>query len=118
MLDEKVKNIFEEIAKGNKIENFQIYKNVLFQKDKNSENWRIVIPKDLTKNLINDTRSKLAHPGVFKTLMYMRQYYYWKNMRVDVYNVCPGSEQIVSVGYDLHVRSLPQVYVYKYSRLS
>ena len=34
------------------------------------------------------------------------------------YNVCPGSEQIVSVGYDLHVRSLPQVYVDKYSRLS
>ena len=39
-------------------------------------------------------------------------------LAASIYNVCPGSEQIVSVGYDLHVRSLPQVYVYKYSRLS
>ena len=65
-------------------ENCQIYKEILFQREKENTIWRIVIPGNLIHQIIHITHNKMGHPGVYKTLSHLKRFYFWKYMQRDV----------------------------------
>ena len=46
--------------------------------------WRLVLPAVLHKRIIEFTHQKLGHPGVSKTLAYIKIHFYWNSMNTDV----------------------------------
>ena len=105
MLINKESEIFKQILKNIKIEQrkdpglleiinslnnqklneyFQIYKDILFQKEGNNMNWRIVIPNHITTELIRGTHERIGHVGVYKSTEYLKRYYYWKGMNKQI----------------------------------
>ena len=44
----------------------------------------MVIPECLTNQLVDCIHSKLGYPGVYKTTMYLRQFYYCKSMNKEI----------------------------------
>lgn len=69
--------------KGGNVD-FVVYNDILFHRDRSSKNWRIVIPKKMQRSLIKEIHSKLGHPGVHKTITYLKQFYYWRDMQAQV----------------------------------
>lgn len=59
---------------------YMLQGNVLFHLEKDSHEWKIVIPKRLQDNLIDAIHVKLGHPGVYKTLNHLKRFYYWRGM--------------------------------------
>ena len=84
MRDEICKKIIDDLIKNNNNVDFQVYEGVLFHKEQKSENWHIVIPSELKVKIVEQTHSKLGHPGVYKTLSYLKKFYYWKTMAREV----------------------------------
>lgn len=74
--------------KNNGNENLQLFDNVLFIREQKSEIWRIIIPDAIKIELINLTHSKLGHLGVYKTVSYLKRFYYWRTMTKDVKQAC------------------------------
>ena len=56
----------------------------MFTRDKNNENWRVTIPDSIKDKLIDITHEKLGHSGAYKTLSYLKNYYYWRSLSRDV----------------------------------
>ena len=65
-------------------EHYQVYREILFHGEKTSENWRIVIPASIKNKIIEQNHCKLGHPGVYKTLVHLERFYFWKSMGRDV----------------------------------
>ena len=83
--DENVNKIIIEIVVEKKnIENYYIYEEILFHKAKNNENWRIEIPEDMRKDIIIATYDQLGHVGTYKTVSYLKNYYYWRSLSRDI----------------------------------
>lgn len=84
--DQFCQNIMNEITNKNnkKNESFQIYQNVIFHRENNSNNWRITLPTELKSQIISRIHNQLGHPGVFKTLSYMKKFYFWRFMHRDI----------------------------------
>ena len=82
--DAKVKVIMDKCNSSAEVSNFQIYKHILFHQEKNSAEWRIVIPVKLQESLIDAVHVKLGHPGVYKTIGHLKKFYYWKGMVAQV----------------------------------
>lgn len=43
-----------------------------------------MIPEVLTRDIINCVHSNLGHPGVYKTAMYIRRFYFWRGMNNEI----------------------------------
>ncbi|XP_043471737.1 uncharacterized protein LOC122504619 [Leptopilina heterotoma] len=84
--DEFAMSIFDRIKIGKAEECYLSYNRVLFRMDKFLKLCQVFIPAVLTKRLIDCVHSKLGHPGVYKTLMYLKQFYFWKGMGKQVKN--------------------------------
>ena len=82
--DTFVKNIRVQLTEKNNDPNYQIFDDILFHKSTDEQNWRIVIPDEIKTELIIATHEKLGHPGVYKTVTYLKTYYFWKYMHRDV----------------------------------
>lgn len=78
--DEYIKNIKANINNEKNSENFIIYEGILFRIDHSSNNYQLVLPSILSDGIIDYCHVKLGHPGYYKTLMYVRQFFYWKGM--------------------------------------
>nr|AKD28118.1 pol polyprotein [Glypta fumiferanae] len=63
---------------------FKWYNEILFHRDNDSDNWRIVIPDRLQRSLVLEIHNKLGHPGVYKTTHYLKQFFYWRGMAAQV----------------------------------
>ena len=61
-----------------------MYKELLFYRGNSDNNWKIVIPSEIKKGIIKHTHEKLGHPGVYKTLTYIKKFYFWRAMSKDV----------------------------------
>lgn len=59
---------------------------ILFRRNKTEDQWQVVIPGNLSAQIMECVHSKLGHPGVFKTLTYIKRYYYWKSMNQEIKN--------------------------------
>ena len=94
--DDKIKNICDNV---NNLQDYQIYNDVLFHCEKEKSNWRIVIPDNLTQKLIDFTHAKLGHPGVFKTVNYLKKFYYWKKMQTQTKQVIKKCDLCQRVKY-------------------
>ena len=79
-----IRKIINSINNDENINNYVIYENVLFHREREDSNWRLVIPESLSVELIKITHTKLGHPGVYKTFEYLKRFYYWKKMRRQV----------------------------------
>ena len=73
--DSKLKNIIKEIQENHTVKNSELYKNILFCKHDKENKWCIVIPEMLKDELITIIHKRLGHPGVYKTLMFLKSYY-------------------------------------------
>ena len=82
--DPGLRLIVDSINNKGNCANYQIYRDVLFHRQNDSENWRMVIPECIKKDLITFTHERLGHPGVYKTINYIKMYYYWKSINRDV----------------------------------
>ena len=87
--DNNISKIIQSLDNNNNNNNsqaqfYQVYQNILFQRGKDNENWCIVVPYSIKNELVIATHEKLGHPGVYKTLLYLSRYYYWRNMKQDV----------------------------------
>ena len=82
----RLREIIKSINNNTNRENYVIYEEVLFHRERENANWRLAIPENLTLELIKNTHTKLGHPGVFKTLEYLKRFYYWKNMNRETKN--------------------------------
>ena len=84
--DEFCKYVAEKIESNDNqiMEKFSIHKKVLFHRNRNNNSWNIVVPSEIKQSIIKITHEKLGHPGVYKTLMYLKKFYYWKGMSKDV----------------------------------
>ena len=78
-------NLVIQKLENNKLVDFYILeKEILFRHDRYSDVWQLVIPECLKNQLVDCIHSKLRHPGVYKTTMYLRQFYYWKIMNKEI----------------------------------
>ena len=66
---------------------YQIHNGILFQRERTSDNWIIILPVDLHKQIIKTVHSKLGHLGVYKTLNHLKRFYYWKIMQREVKDI-------------------------------
>lgn len=82
--DIKIAPLLEKMNNDGTNNFLQIYENVLFQRNRKNNNWRIVIPTNLQKRLINAIHQKLGHVGVFKTNEYLKKFFTWRGMNRDV----------------------------------
>ena len=83
--DKNIKLILEKIRHKKQIKGeYVVYNEILFHKEKKDENWRIVVPESIKRQLIEKTHEKLGHPGVYKTVAFLRRYYYWRSLKKDV----------------------------------
>ena len=78
--DACLRKIIESINNNGNIENYVIYEDILFHRERENLNWRLVIPGKLSLQLIKFTHTQLGHPGVYKTQEYLKRFYYWKSM--------------------------------------
>ena len=82
--DKYLCEIIESSNKKNNNHHFQMHKELLFQREKNSENWRVAIPKKLSNDLIMAAHERVGHPEVYKTGEYLKRFYYWKGMNKQI----------------------------------
>jgi len=82
--DSRIKGLMDLIHNNNQISHYELFEGILFHKQLNEDNWRIVIPEILKKELTIITHERLGHPRVYKTANYMENFYYWKSMSRDV----------------------------------
>ena len=78
--DPNLRDIISAIKNNENVENYVSFENIVFHKERENSNWRIAIPEELTQELIIVTHGKIGHPGVYKTLEYLKQFFYWKDM--------------------------------------
>lgn len=69
---ENLKSLFDDHARGELDENYYVYEGLLFHKDQWMRRWQVVIPEEIQRKLVQNVHSKLGHPGVKKTLDYLR----------------------------------------------
>lgn len=82
--DISIKGIIDQIKAGKQLDFYVIQEDVLFRRDAILDLWQVVIPTEIATRLIDCVYSKLGHPGVYKTTMYLYQNYYWKKMNRDI----------------------------------
>lgn len=82
--DSNIKNVLDKINENLYRDIYVVKENIWFRKDPGLNVWQVVIPNTLKYKLIDCIHSKLGHPGVYKTKMYIRQFYYWKSMNRDI----------------------------------
>ena len=81
-----------------------IHENVLFRKDHSLNNWQVVLPRALNMEVTDQIHSKLAHPGYYNTLMYIKQFFYWKSMSSDIKKfvvTCDMCQRIKPLSYKM-----------------
>lgn len=76
--------IFEKLIAGEHVPYYVLEQGILFHRNEWLHLWQVVIPSELTSSLIECVHSKLGHPGVYKTLMYIKRCYYWKGMAQEI----------------------------------
>lgn len=82
--DETILKIINKLRADEIVDFYVMKENVLFRNDAIINLWQVAIPEKLVHRLIDCVHSKLGHPGVYITTMYMRDYYYWKYMKRDI----------------------------------
>lgn len=97
--DEVIKKIIIQCREKEDFPHFTIYNNILFHQEEKDTPWRIVVPEKLQYSLMVEIHKKLGHPGVFKTLSYLRKFYYWKRMHTKVKKYILGCDLCQRVKY-------------------
>lgn len=82
--DASIEKVLDRMTHGDNLDFYIVKNNVLFRRDKFLNLWQVVIPSVITRRLMDCIHCKLGHPGVYKTLRYFKDFYYWKNMRADI----------------------------------
>ena len=75
--DPCLREVIKAVKDNGNGEDYVVFEDVLFHRERENANWRLVIPKALSLELIKITHIKLGHPGVYKTLEYLKRFYYW-----------------------------------------
>ena len=86
---EEFKGILKNVHKhGDKLSHLYvtddkgILKRIIRENDRKFE--VTMVPKDLTKLILFEVHETLAHPGQLKMYMFIRRFYFWRNLRTDV----------------------------------
>jgi len=82
--DEKIKTLINNIKMNNEVVGYCIKEDVLFQRSRLTKIWRLVIPDDFTKALIDEVHMNLGHVGMYKIIKYLDKLYFWKGMHKQI----------------------------------
>lgn len=82
--DPNIKIILYKVAINQNVEFYVFEQGILFHRNVAMNRWQVVIPSEITDRLIDCIHSKLGHPGIYKTLMYVKQYFFWKGMNREI----------------------------------
>ena len=85
--DKNIKLIKDKLNNNNILENYTLHQGVVFRKDHSLNNYQLVLPSGLVDKIVDQIHTKLGHPGYYKTLMYVRQFFYWKGMSSMIKNL-------------------------------
>lgn len=66
--------------KQKKSEHITINNNIVFVRRNSSERWQVVIPDQLTHQIITETHESIGHPGKYKTYHLLKDMCTFKNM--------------------------------------
>ena len=89
--DIKINLVIQKLENNKLVDFYMLEKEILFRHDRYLDMWQEMIPECLTDQLVDCNHSKLGHPGVYKTTLYLRQFYYWKSMNKENYAYEVGS---------------------------
>jgi hypothetical protein len=76
LLDDKLTLIIKELSNNSdnkKFDKYRWHNNKLYRQEKG--NWRLVIPKYLSNNLIKELHELYGHPGIKKTALLFKEYF-------------------------------------------
>ena len=80
MNDSYLKPIIGDIESERYRNHYLMYRGILFHRDSDGSSCKTVVPEELQLRLIDHVHTKLGHPGVYKTSMYLKDLYYWSSM--------------------------------------
>lgn len=79
--DEMTKCLY---GKNSKFLEFRRESGIMYCKSIRDENWKLIIPKGLIKQLCLSIHEQLGHAGGGKMHRYMSRFFYWRYMRRDI----------------------------------
>ena len=83
-LDPFIRKIIDNIDLPKYKQHYLLEAGVLFHIPGSSNVCQVVIPFNLTQKIVDCIHTGLGHPGVYKTLTYLKEFYFWKKMNKDV----------------------------------
>lgn len=75
-----ISKIREQVKVGKQIDTYCLHNDVLFRLYPSTNRWLLVRPKALQLRVLEHFHGRLEHPGVSKTIEYLREYFYWDHM--------------------------------------
>ena len=82
--DENLSKIIEGVRDEPNNEYYIVYEGVLFRRDQTRDGWQIAVPNNLTQTIIENSHHRMGHAGVYKTLKYIQNCFYWRGMSSEV----------------------------------
>lgn len=103
--DSQMMQILEQLDDGEIRDRYQLYKGILFIRGRVEEDdWRICVPSEMTSSLIDFIHHYLGHVGVYKTVTYLRRYFYWRSMSREVkylIKTCDLCQRVKCINYSM-----------------
>ena len=72
--DIQINLVIQKLENNKLVDFYMLEKEIFFRHDRYSDVWQVMIPECLTNQLVDCIHSKLGHPVVYKTTMYLRQF--------------------------------------------
>lgn len=82
--DQQIRDTIDEVNRKNLTEPYCVRDDVLYYKKRNDKTWKLVVPKELRKNLIDEVHERMGHLGAYKTYAELSRTYYWPGIQSDV----------------------------------
>lgn len=80
---EEILSVRNKLEEGDSTthEKFTMYNSRVYKKSKKEDKWRLYVPVELRLELISEAHRNLAHMGIDKTLLKLKETYYFPKMR-------------------------------------
>lgn len=82
--DQQICDIINEVEREKMSEPYCVRDNVLYYKKRNDKMWKLVVPQELRKNLIDEVHERMGHLGTYKTYAGLSRTNYRRGIQMDV----------------------------------
>lgn len=110
--DSYCQEIYKRIEIDPQLKFYSLEGGVLLEKNLSEGSWQVIIPTEITRQLIDNIHSKLGHPGIFKTIKYIQRFYHCKSMDSEIkrfVSSCDLCQRVKPINFKME-RSYNRVY--------